>query len=56
MRHQVNELHKGAHVVIGTPGRLMDVIEKRIVSSVTLTANSCLHMYDKNLRKFAVLP
>ena len=33
-RHQINELQKGAHIVIGTPGRLLDVIEKRIVSSV----------------------
>jgi len=32
-RHQINELQKGAHIVIGTPGRLLDVIEKRIVSS-----------------------
>jgi len=33
-RYQINELQKGAHIVIGTPGRLMDVIEKRIVSLV----------------------
>jgi len=32
-RHQIGELQKGAHIVIGTPGRLLDVIEKRVVSS-----------------------
>ena len=32
-RYQVNELQKGAHIVIGTPGRLLDVIEKRYVST-----------------------
>lgn len=31
-RHQIGELQKGAHIVIGTPGRLLDVIEKRVVS------------------------
>jgi len=31
-RYQINELQKGAHIVIGTPGRLLDVIEKRVVS------------------------
>lgn len=32
-RHQMFELQKGAHIVIGTPGRLLDFIEKRFVSS-----------------------
>jgi len=31
VRYQITELQKGAHIVIGTPGRLWDVIEKRIV-------------------------
>ena len=43
--YQKNELQKGAHIVIGTPGRLMDVIEKRFVSSVTLAGNLSLVAY-----------
>jgi len=30
--HQARELRKGAHMVIGTPGRLMDFIRRRHVS------------------------
>jgi len=30
--YQRNEIQKGTHILVGTPGRLLDFIEKRVVS------------------------
>lgn len=37
IRSQINELQKGVHIAIGTPGRVIDLIERRVLSLEHLT-------------------
>ena len=37
IRSQINELEKGVHIAIGTPGRVIDLIERRVLNLEHLT-------------------
>ena len=46
--HQLSDLGKGAHIVVGTPGRLMDFIGKGKVSTLLpLSYNQGSHDLEK---------
>jgi len=58
IRYQIEEIQKGAHIVIGTPGRLSDLLDKRKLNSfmckilVLDEADRLLDMgFDEEVRK-----
>lgn len=42
--HQLRNVEQGAHIVVGTPGRLIDVIGKGKVKIIIFSDGSSLHL------------
>lgn len=36
VNHQLSKVEEGAHVVVGTPGRLLDIIKRKKVSTILI--------------------